>query len=180
MYEKLTNGGIAEHAPGIMIALCKVPAEGLPEGPAVSRSNRDETEHICTLLGMPTALTDADGAFTLDGVPPATYLVMFHLFPAEVEGIKWNGVALTEAPLNEVDMEFPPSGESDFWENGGPAIAIASWDNVEGMTVTRGNVCSEKYGFCFSIRDKRPHPDIKVEPNETVFIELTAHFKPEE
>jgi hypothetical protein len=182
MYEDLTNGGSAEPMPDVMIALCRVPAEGLPEGPTVARSNRDETEHICTLQGVPTALIDADGAFTLDGVPPATYLVMFHLFPAEVEaqGVEWNGVALTEAPFNEVDMEVPPSSKSDFWEDGGPAIALWNWSAAEGETVGKGNVCSHKFGFCFSIRDERLHPVIEVEPNETVEIELTAHFKPGE
>jgi hypothetical protein len=163
-----------------MITLCRVRAEGLPEGPTVARSNKDETEHICMLQGVPTALTDADGVFTLDGVPPAAYLVMFHLFPDKMEGVEWNGVVLTEAPFDEVDNEIPPSGVSDFWENGGPAIARGNWSEAEGMTVSTGNVCSNEFGFCFSIRDERLHPVIEVESNETVEVELTTHFKPNE
>ena len=180
MYEDLSIGGSAEPMPGVMVALCQVPAEGLPEGPAVAESNTDETEHICTLQGTPTALTDADGVFRLDGVPPATYLVMFHLFPDEMEGLEWDGVSLTEAPFDAIDMVIPPSGESGFWEDGGPAIALANWSAAEGMTVSRGNVCSDKFGFCFSIRAERLSPIIEVESNETVEIELTAHFNSRE
>ena len=61
MYEHLTNRSNTEPIPDVMIALCRVPAEGLPEGPPVSASNRDESEHICTLQGTPTALTDTEG-----------------------------------------------------------------------------------------------------------------------
>ena len=180
MYEALTNGGSAEPMPGVMVALCRVPAEGLPEGPPVAASNRDETEHICTLQGALTALTDADGEFTLDGVPPAAYVVMFHLFPDAMEGVEWDGVALTEASLNEVDMVVSPSGESDFWEDGGPAIALANWSAAEGMTVATGNVCSNKFGFCFSIHSERLHSVAELESNQTVEIELTTHFKSSE
>jgi hypothetical protein len=181
LYKGLTKPGDTEPMADVMIALCRVSEEGLPEGPPIATKNRDETEHICTLQGEPTTLTDADGAFTLDGVPPATYLVMFHLFPAEVqaEGVQWNGVVLTEAVVDEVDMAVSPSGESGFWENGGPAISLMNWKAGEGMTVSEGNVCSDKFGFCFSIHDEGLSPVITLESNETVEVELTAHFKPE-
>ena len=32
--------------PDVMITLCQVPAEGLPEGPTVAASNRNETVEI--------------------------------------------------------------------------------------------------------------------------------------
>ena len=70
MYKALTNDGSAEPMPDVMVALCQVPAKGLPEGPIVASSNRDETEQVCTLQGAPTALTDADGTFTLEVYPP--------------------------------------------------------------------------------------------------------------
>jgi hypothetical protein len=176
MYTDLSNGGNAEPVPNVMVVLCQVPAEGLPEGPAVAESNRNETEHICTLKGVPTALTDADGVFTLDGVPPATYLVVFHLFPDEMEEVEWDGVTLMEAHFNAIDQAVSPSGEAGFWEDGGPVIGRGNWSAAEGMTVSTGNVCSNKFGFCFSIRDGRPSPVIEIESNETVEIELTTHF----
>jgi len=180
MYEALTNGGSAEPMPGVMVALCRAPAEGLPEGAPVAASNKDALEHICTLQEAPTALTDADGEFVLDGVPPAVYVVMFHLFPDEMAGVEWDGVVLTEAVLNEVDMEVSPSGESDFWEDGGPVIALANWRAGEGMTVATGNVCSNKVGFCFSVHSELLHSVVELEPNGTVEIELTTHFKASE
>ena len=127
-------------------------------------------------------MSSADGTFKLEGVFPGTYLVLFHLFPAKVEamGGEWNGVALTEAAYNEIDGVIPSSEAPDFWENGGPAIALANWSADEGMIVSRGNVCSNKLGFCFSIIDERSHPVIEVEPNKIVEIDLTAHFAPEE
>ena len=186
VYADPSNGGSAEPMQDVMVVLCRVPAEGLPEGPAVASSNRDETEHICTLLGTPTALTDPDGVFTLDGVPSATYLVMFHLFPDEMEGVEWDGVALMEAYLNEdiSTIDIPPSGESGFWEDGGHAIATMAFTfdsgKFEGNWLARGNVCSNKFEFCFSIRDNYLNPVTEVESNETVEIELTAHFKSRE
>jgi hypothetical protein len=178
-YEQLSGGGSAEPVPDMLIALCRVPAAGLPDGPIVASSNRGKTEHICTVQGAPTAVTDKDGAFTLASVPPATYLVMFHLSPAAAEASRagWNGVALTEASFNEIDGKVPSSSKPDFWEDGGPAIALASWSASEGMTVTTGNVCSDKFGFCFSIRDGHAQPVIEVKPSETVEIELTTHLK---
>ena len=50
MYEALTNDGSAEPMPDVMVALCQVPAKGLPEGPIVASSNRDETEQVCINL----------------------------------------------------------------------------------------------------------------------------------
>ena len=180
MYEELNSSGSPEPMPGVMVALCLVSKDGLPEGPVVATTNRGETEPICTLQAAPTALTDADGRFTLDGVLPGTYLLLFHMWPDKVEGLQWDGVSLTEAPLNEIDMVIPPSEETDFWEDGGPAISLASWSAGEGMIVTRGTVCSDKYGFCFSVYDEQLSSIIEVRSNETVEAELTTNFKPSE
>ena len=178
MYKSLTSPGNTEPMADVLIALCRVSEEGLPEGPPVATKNRGETEHICTLQGEPTALTGADGAFTLDGVPPGDYLVLFHLFPSEIHETKWHGVALTEAVVDEVKMAVAPSDKPDFWQAGGPAIALANWKAGEGMTLSQGNVCSDKFGFCFSIRDEGLSPVIEVASHETVEVELTAHLKP--
>jgi hypothetical protein len=180
MYKSLTSPGGPEPMADVLIALCRTARDGLPEGPPVAAKNRGETEHICTLQGEPTSQTDAQGAFTLGGVPPGTYLVLFHLFPSEIQATEWHGVALTEAVFDELEMEVVASGRSDFWQNGGPAISLANWRAGEGMTVSQGNVCSDSLGFCFSIRDEGLSPVIELASHETVEVELTAHYKPEE
>ena len=178
-YENLTKRGSTEPMADVMIVLCQIADEGLPEGPPVASKNRDEAEHICTLQGEPTALTGADGSFTLEGVPPGAYLVLFHLFSSEVQGTEWHGVDLTEAVVDEKGMAVAPSGKPDFWANGGPAISLMNWRAGEGMTASQGNVCSDRFGFCFSIRDEGLSPVIELASGETVEVELTAHFKPE-
>ena len=104
---------------------------------------------------------------------------MFHPSPAAAESSRaeWNGAALTEASFNEVDGNVPSSNRPDFWEDGGPAVALASRSAGEGMTLTTGTVCSDKFGFCFSIRNGHAHPVIEVKPSETVKIELSTHLK---
>lgn len=181
MYKPLTKRADAEPMPNVVIALCRVPAEGLPEGPPVSLSNKDESEKICTLQEVPTALTDAQGSFTLDGVPPGTYVVMFHLFPDMLGagGTEWDGIVLMEASLDETNS-IPASGQSDFWERGGPAIALGNWSQGVGMTVSEGNVCSDALGFCFSIHEEHLATVVEVRSHETVEVQLTAHLKPEE
>jgi hypothetical protein len=178
VYKNLTSPGNAEPMADVLIALCLITDEGPPEGPPVATKNRDETEHICTLQGEPTALTGTDGAFTLDGVSPGDYLVLFHLFPSELHETEWHGVILTEAVVDEAEMAVAPSGESDFWQAGGPAISLMNWKAGEGMTLSHGNVCSDKFGFCFSIRDEDLSPVIELESHQTVEVELIAHFKP--
>jgi hypothetical protein len=116
----------------------------------------------------------------LDNVSPGTYLVTFSLFPSEIEGEEWGGIAVTETPLGATDMDTPASGEPDFWQSGGPAIALANWNHVEGMTVTTGNVCSNEVSFCFSLREGRLEPVVAVGSNETVEVDLVASFQPED
>lgn len=180
IYRNLDMSGSPDLMPGVMVVLCRVSNDGLPEGPVVGSSNYGETESICMLQGAPTALTDADGRFTLDGVTPGTYLLLFHLWPDGVGELQWDGVTLTEAPFDEVDRVIPPSEAKDFWERGGPTIALANWSASEGMNLTRGNICSDKFGFCFSVYDERLSPIIEVKSNETVEAELTTYFKPDE
>jgi len=181
IYENLTNGGSTKPMANVMIVLCRVSSDGLPDGPVVAASNKGEIEHICTLQGGATTLTDTDGTFTLNDVPPAIYLVMFHLFPAELDkqGVEWNDIALTEASWNDVDG-VEPSVASGFWEDGGKAFALSDWNSRDGTTVTKGNVCSNKFGFCFSILEGGPYPVIEVKSDETIKVELTAHFTPKE
>jgi hypothetical protein len=177
IYQDLKKPGSHEPLPGVRVALCRISAAGLPKGPPVASGSQGE--QICILQAAPAVLTDADGAFVLDGVPPGAYLVLFHPSPDEIEaqGLKWDGVVLTEAPFNEVKSVVPPVQGSSFWEQGGKFIGESLWSIETGLRLSKGNVCSNKYKFCFSIRDERLYPVVTVEPNGMVEIELTAHFK---
>jgi hypothetical protein len=181
VYEDLANEGGVEPMGEVMVVLCQVPAEGLPEGPVAATGRTGQIEDICTLQTVPTGLSGSDGAFALDDVPSATYLVMFHPWPGEIQGHEddWEGVILTQGSLDEAEMEVSPSGSLGFWERGGTVVALANWSADGGMVLARGNLCSNRLGFCLSVRDGRPHPVVEVGSNETLEVELTAHFKPD-
>lgn len=174
--EKWT-GGSTEPVGSVMIVLCQVPEEGLPEGPDITEANKDEGEYICSLQAMPTALTDPGGVFTLSDVSPATYLVMFRLLPATVDeqDPEWDGFALTQPGI---DTRGYLSGRSRFWEGGGDGAGRAHYDLARGgLVVQKGTYCSNELSLCFSIRDERVHPVIRVEPNKTVEVELTTYLR---
>jgi hypothetical protein len=178
LYSELKSNGSAEPMANVMVVLCRIPEGGLPEGPAISVANDDELEQICTLQGTPTALTDADGVFTLESVPVASYLAMFHPYPNQLEGIEWDGIPVTEAPHNNIDKVIPAISESDFWETGGFGVASAKgWSATEGFIFTTGNFCSQKYGICFMLQEKHPSPVVEVESNQLADIELTNYIK---
>ncbi len=181
VYEDLANEGGVEPMGGVRIVLCRVPAEGLPEGPVVAPGAGGDGEEICALQAVLTGLSGPDGAFTLDDVGPATYLVMFHPWPGEIEGHEadWDGALLTEGALDEAEMHVSPSGSPGFWERGGPVVALANWSDAGEINLWKGNLCSHRLGFCFSVRGGRPHPIVEVGPGETLEVELTAHFEPD-
>jgi hypothetical protein len=180
VYQNLQDPGIVEPLPGALIVLCQI-AEGLPEGPVASSANRDGVDPICTLMGQPTALSDESGAFTLDGVPPGSYLVLFHPSPAELEEaeVDWKNIALTEAVFDEVKQEVAASGKADLWQKGGQALAIGNWSADQGMVLTKGNICSDGFGFCFSLLEEAPTPVVEVDSGKTATAELKAHFRPD-
>ena len=92
------------------------------------------TDNPCTLVVSldPRESVDYEPhcSSLLDNVSPGTCLVTFSLFPSELEGVEWSGIAVTEAPLSATGMDIPAFGEADFWQSGGPAIALANWNNV--------------------------------------------------
>jgi hypothetical protein len=183
VFEQLTEEKSRELMQNVKLILCEIPEDkGLPEGPVVASINRNKVERIGTLKAEPSAITDSDGNFTLSKVPPGTYLILFHLWPSELKsiGANWNDTILTEACLDRSGEKIFASGESDFWKEGGLAVVRMNWDVQKGFTATEGNVCSNSLGFCFSVRDQRPHPIIKVQPGSTVQIVITTHIKPNE
>lgn len=181
VYQDLGHDDGVEPLGDVMIVLCQVPADGLPQGPVVAPGDRAEPADVCALQAVPTALSGPDGAFTLDDVPPGTYLVMFHAWPEQMEGREadWDGVVLTEGSLHEAEMQVSASNSPDFWERGGAVVALADENAADGMSLWKGNLCSHRLGFCFSVRDGRPDPVIEVGSAETLQVELTAHFEAE-
>ena len=163
----------------LKVVLCEVSAdEGLPEGPVVASMNEDKVENIGILIAEPTAVTDSVGRFMLTNVPVGTYLILFHLFPDELIGVDWNGAVLPEAYFDFQSQKIPSSGKPDFWEKGGLAMVRGNWSSQEGFTAEEGSVCSESLGFCFLIRDQKPYPIVKVQPDSTIEILLTTQLKP--
>jgi len=163
----------------VKIVLCQVAEEdGLPEGPMVASMNEDKVENIGILLAEPTAVTDSVGRFILTNVPVGNYLILFHLFPDELVGVDWHGAVLTEAYFDFQSQKIPASGTPDFWEKGGLAMVQGNWTSQDGFTAKEGSVCSESLGFCFLIREQKPYPIVKVQPDSTIDIFLTTPLKP--
>jgi len=183
VYKYLTGKKPSEPMQNVKIVLCRVPDDkGLPEGPVAATSNKGKVETICALRSALTAVTDSDGRFTLSRVPVGTYLVVFHLWPSKLDAsvTDWNGMAVTEAVLSDAGNDILASGKSTFWEKGGLPAVLASWDLDKGFTATQGSVCSNSWGFCFSLREKRPHPIVKVQPDSTVEVVLPIYIAPKE
>jgi hypothetical protein len=179
IYQDLKETDDPEPLAGILVVLCRLSGESQPEGPPVAVSNQGKP--ICTLQGEPTVSTSEDGSFILEGVTPATYLVMFQLWPDNIRAgeVEWEEVILTEANLNEVKGVISPSNKLDFWETGGPVIGTMDWSFSKGSRISDGNLCSNKYGFCFSVHEERLDPVIDVKANGMVDVELVAHFQRE-
>ena len=163
----------------VKIVLCKMSdSDGLPEGPMVASMNEDKAETIGILIAEPTALTDSVGKFMLTNVPVGTYLILFHLFPDELMGVDWQGAILPEAYFDFQSQKIPSSGKPDFWEKGGLAMVTGNWSSQDGFTAKEGSVCSESLGFCFMLRDQKPYPIVRVQPDSTINVLITTQLKP--
>ena len=163
----------------VKIVLCKISdSDGLPEGPIVASMNEDKAETIGILIAEPTALTDSVGKFMLTNVPVGTYLILFHLFPDELMGVDWQGAVLPKAYFDFQKQKIPPSGKPDFWEKGGLAMVTGNWSSQDGFTAKEGSVCSESLGFCFMLRDQKPYPIVRVQPDSTINVLITTQLKP--
>lgn len=180
-YQNFDKPEIVKPLPGVLIALCKIPSEGLPDGPLIAESNFKDGESVCTMVGEPRALTDDQGMFVIEDVPIGNYVVLFNLSTAltEERSVKWDGIPMTKAHFS--NMEVAASGKEDLWLKGGELIGSADYILDEGGLIFRtGNACSNAYGFCFSILKRNPSPVVVVEPGKTVFTELKSHFLPED
>jgi hypothetical protein len=150
----------------------------LPEGPAVADRNENKNEVIARIRANLKAVTDSNGRFMLDKVPVGTYLVLFHLFPGNVSKEQrddWDGLPVPKA---DVDGSFArvPSSLIAFWLRGGLVSGNGNWNSQDGFTLTQGNVFSDWYGFGYCVRDERPYPIVKVQPDSTVEALLTSRI----
>lgn len=162
-----------------LIALCKISDEnGLPKGPSFAARNDELIEEIGVMIAEPIVFTDSTGRFTMTNVPVGTYLVLFHLFDIDTSKVEWRDVRITEAFLALGGEKIPVSGKPDFWEKGGMSLTMGEWNSQDGFTADRGMVCSDKLGFCFSVKDEKPHPIVKVMADSTVNVVLKTHFLP--
>jgi hypothetical protein len=162
-----------------MIALCRISASaGTSEGPVIADSNREGVQSIGIIQAEPTTVTDPNGRFELGSVPPGTYLILFHLWPDRLDGDRthWGDVLITEGHLDVRNNSITPSGKADFWEKGGRVVGLANWSQANGFRITQGTASSAMYGFCFGIRDEKPHPIVKVEAGSAVDVLLVTHI----
>lgn len=180
VYEYQDEGIQQEPLQNVKIILCKVSgSNGLPKGPIVASRNEDQVEEIGVLIAEPTAITDSLGRFILEEVPRGTYLILFHMWPNELNEVEWHEVILTEADFDFGNQKIPPSKKPDFWEDGGIAITEGFWSSEYGYIAEKGNACSHKFGFCFFINDQKPYPTVSVQPDSTVKVIVKTFFKPE-
>ena len=174
----------------VMIVLGQV-EKRLPKGPAVADRNEDNPELIGVLRENLTAVTDSNGRFTLNKVPVGTYLVLFHLLPDGLKSKvgKWDGVGVVEADVevvSDIDAPIPnsrwaiPPSSKAFWARGGTISGKGNWTSQDGFTLIEGTVFSTQYGFCFSVRDERPYPIVKVQPDSTAETLITTWILPEQ
>jgi len=181
VYEDLTGERPGKPMQDIKIVLCRVSDDkGLPGGPVVATSNKEKVERICTIQGLPTSVSGVDGSFTLSKVPPGTYLVLYHLWPSDLvsAGTGWIDIDVTEAVMDGLGKKILTSEKKNFWEKGGLPAVMANWASGEGFTATKGSVCSSSCGFCFSLRDKGPHPIVKIQPDSTIDVVLPIYIAP--
>jgi hypothetical protein len=178
VYQDTKIANSLQPLPGVLVALCRISEEGHSEIPPVAVTAQGES--ICTLQSSPIVPTNADGTFVMQGVPPGTYLLLFHLRPDELGDApdEWDSVVLTDAYVDEIEMVVPPMKDSDFWETGGLIFGQVNLSVELGARVSNGNVCSNKYGFCFSVRDELLHPVVDVESNTIAEVEVVTYAKP--
>lgn len=181
---RLVYGGLEEKDPheamqNVRIVLCHVD-RGLPKGPVVGDVNENNSERIGVIRANPTAETDSDGHFALNGVPVGSYLILIDLLPMapRPQGDNWDGIILTKADIDGAFKEVPPSGKPDFWMEGGLVSGKGGWNSEDGFVLTSGMVGSKRLGFFFSVRDQKPYPIVSVRADSTVEIVLTSHIKP--
>jgi hypothetical protein len=177
-YESLDDPSNTEPLADVLVVLCQIAEQGLPEG-GLFGYGQEEAQQIGVLHSEPSARTDTQGAFTLDDVPVGTYLVLFDPWPSEIEGVEWDGIALTQTAWSAGDGTVSESGRPDLWETGGRVGGHMLWEQSSGITVSQGNAVSNRFGFCLSIRDNNVTPVIQVTSGQTSDVELTAYFLPE-
>jgi hypothetical protein len=180
-----------EPVAGAFMALCQlsVAEDGSPVIPdrfIVGGPNPDNPLEICTLSVEPTASTDSDGDFHLEGVPPGTYLLLYHLFPEELDEA-WPGTLLTTAGMcterTSASMVTKPvickSGNNDFWHNGGLPVGGVSWSTQDGFVQTDGDACSNSLGFCLGLQEERLANVVEVRSEQTEEIAWSIKLRRE-
>jgi hypothetical protein len=159
----------------------------IPDGFIVGGPNPDNPLEICTLAAEPTARTDADGNFLLEGVPPGTYLLLYHLFPEELDET-WPGTRLTTAGMcterASASVVTKPvickSGKNDFWHHGGLPVGGARWSTKDGFVQTDGDACSNSLGFCFGLEEERLANVVEVRSEQTEEVAWSIKLRREE
>jgi hypothetical protein len=179
VYGQFDQENPQEGMPNVRVVLCRLDKR-LPEGPVVSDLNEGKLRRLGVLLAAPTAVTDSDGRFTLQGVPAGSYLLLVDLLPAAPRPpeSEWDGTVLTTADVDQTFQGIPSSGKADFWKEGGLISGRGDWNSTDGFVLKAGMVSSKSLGFFFSVRDKLPHPIVDVQADSTAEVVLTSHILP--
>lgn len=176
-----SEAGIAD----VQVILCRLAVKGgepvLPTNPPVSNANFGAEEAFCELIAEPTAISGADGSFTIAGVPAGSYVLMYSSFPdkfSEIPASEWDKTEVSTVNLCQTDdpvnLVMNPCVMADplFWSEGGLLAASANWAASAGFTAANGDVCSNTLSICFSLKDTMLANVIEVLPEQTVTVTI--------
>ncbi len=128
-------------------------------------------DYVCTLQAMPTALTDANGAFVLDKVPLGSYALTYGFADELVSNPdEWGGVTVDTRVKHWDGWKMTELREGVFWQDGQSFL-----DGEIDFTIASdhqphlgsGSVKSNYFGIWITAEDLELTPIVQVQAGET-------------
>lgn len=182
---RLVRAKDGDPAAGVQVILCALTSE------AGARS-------LCTLLGSPTAVSDASGGFVLSEVPAGPYALVYG-WPGELklDSSHWQGLELTRAETcmeNGINAICRSSSDGSlFWSSGGTylgdlpilrflaegldaeakdaPVSLRYTQGTGGAYLYDGGVLSRYCGISIMVAEGKLAPAVQVLAGETSSIE---------